>query len=157
MTAQRKRIAHGKQAIVATEAALIVKSMSFTDAPAANIHGVNISMGATPFGPDETMIGRWYVVLLPPSLARDVALRNAWIGELNTITEANVHLESTEFVWGAGSFICAEQSTFFEKFAPKTSRNVQKDSELFVILVADQISGVIDDWDSACTISLFVS
>jgi len=157
MTLQRKRIQSARFSSSATEAAAIVLQVPFRDAPSVNVHGLNVTMGATPFGPDETLIGRWYVLILPSSIDLDVAIRNAWIANLDTIAEANVHLNATEFVWGAGTILCGEQSTFQHTFAPKTSRNVTKDSTLYVVFVVDAVSGAIDNYDVAATASLFTS
>jgi len=157
MNVQRKRIQSARFSSTATETAARILSMPFRDAPSVNIHGVNISMGVTPFGPDETLLGRWYVVLLPSSIALDTSILNDWIANLDTITSANTKLNASEFVWGAGSFVCGEQSVWQHEFAPKTSRNVMKDGELFVILVADAVSGAIDNYDMVATISLFTS
>ena len=157
MNAQRKRIRTARVTIGQTEQAQICTTMPFDDTNATNIHGVNITMGVSPEGPDETLVGRWYVVLFPPSVASDTTIRDAWIQNLNLITDANDHLDSTQWVWGAGTIVCAEQSTFQHSFTPKTSRNVEKGARLIVIFVADAISGVDDQWDMAATISLFTS
>jgi len=157
MNAQRKRIQSSRQAPNTTENAITIVAMDFDDDAVVNVHGVNVSIGMTPQGPDETLIGRWYVVMLPASIVHDSTVLNAWIANLNTVTLANLALASSEFVWGAGSIVCGEQSTFQHTFSPKTSRNVKKGGSLRLILVADAISGVIDDWDGAGTISLFSS
>ncbi len=157
MNTQRKRILSFNVTSNLTGIAATTTSMPFDDDASVNVHGVNITMGVTPFGPDETLIGRWYVVILPNSIESDVALRNAWISNLNTTALANVALDSSEFIWGAGTILCSDKSVFNLTFAPSTSRNVKKGGRLRVIFVADAISGVIDDWDSAATISLFTS
>ena len=157
MNAQRKQIQSSRQFVGVTETALIIVNIQFDSSNAGNVHGLNVSMGASPAGPDETMVGRWYLAILPRSIYEDVTTRNQWISQLDTIALANAALLSSEFIWGAGSFVCGEQSTFYEKFAPKTSRNVKEGSTMVLIMVADAISGVVDDWDSAGTISLFVS
>ena len=154
---ERKRIASARGVSNQTELAFLVTTMEFDAAQAVNIHGLNVTMGMTPVGPDESLVGRWYVVLLSNSIASDATLRNAWIANLNTVDLANVALSSSEFVWGAGSIVCAEQSTFQHSFSPKSSRNAKNGAELFVIMVADAISGVIDDHDMAATISLFTN
>ncbi len=154
---QRKRIVSATSSTAVTGVALIVGSVPYDDAPAVNVHGLRVTLGVSPFGPDETLLGRWYVVNLPPSINSDVALRNAWLANLNTVALANPFLESTEFVWGSGGILCAEQSTFEMTFAPSTTRNMQKGSELYLIVVADAISGVIDDWDAVSMITQFTS
>jgi len=157
MQAQRKRIFHARVVQNVTEIATIVGVTTFDADNAVNVHGVNISIGMSPFGPDETLVGRWYVLMLPRSVNNDAALRAAWIANLNTIALANTHLNGTDMVWGAGSIVCAEQSTFQHTFSPKTSRNMQNGSALVIVVVADAVSGVIDDWDAATTTSLFTS
>jgi len=157
MNPQTKIIQSNRIDVAVTEIFVPIASVLFDDAPAVNIHGVNITLGATPFGPDESFIGRWYVYLLPPSVAEDLTVRNAWIANLNTIALANVALDNSQFIWGGGSIVCGEQSTFQHTFSPKTSRNAKKGSLLQVGIVADVISGVIDDWDGAATISCFAS
>ena len=157
MTPQRKRILCQRVSTTAIELTTTIVKMDFVDAPAVNIHGVNITMGWSPFGPDETLVGRWYVLNLPPSIAGGVTLLNQWLANLATISLANDFTDSNEFIWGSGSVVCAEQSTFQHTFSPKTSRNMKKDSSLLVVFVADAISGVIDNWDGAATISLFSS
>ncbi len=155
MNPQNKRIESFRVSSNQTQLAVFVIKAVFEDAPSVNIHGVNVTLGMSPFGPDETLVGRWYVVVLPPSVAKDAAIQNAWIANLNTTALANVQLKNTEYVWGAGSFVAGEQSTVAIQFSPKTSRNMKKDSALYVIVVADAISGVSDDWDAAATVSLF--
>ena len=157
MTAQRKRIRHGQLSFNDTESAHTIVSQSFDDIASGNLHGLNISMGVSPFGPEETFVGRWYVVLMPHSVNSDATIRNAWIAHLDTIAEANIALATTEFVWGAGSILCSDMSTWLANFNPMTSRNIKKGDALRVIIVADAISGVIDDWDVVATMSLFTS
>ena len=67
-----------------------------------------MTMGVSPRGPDETLVGRWYVVVLPRSVVEDSAVRNLWIAQLNLITTANDVLKNSEFVWGSGSFIAGK-------------------------------------------------
>jgi len=157
MNIQRKRIKSDRISLSVTESAAVVNNIVFTDAPAVNIHGVHIDIAMTPFGPDETLVGRWYVACLPQSIANDPGLLADWVTSLNTITDANGQLKSSEFIWGSGQFICAEQAPFNHHFAPKTSRNMQKDSGIFVIVVADAVSGVVDNWDAAAHMTLFIS
>jgi len=157
MNVQRKTIISGLQSLSATEIALEILTKRFDDAPSVNIHGLQITMGMSPFGPDETLIGRWYVILLPPSVAKDATIRAEWIENLNTISSSNEHLDASEFVWGAGSILCAEQSVFNLTFAPKTSRNAPIGSRLIVVMVADRVSGVVDNWDGVATMSMFTS
>ena len=157
MKSQRKPIAYGRNSSVNTELTSVVLAENFIDGPLQNVHGLQCTMSASPFGPDETMVGRWYVVLLPASIANDTDLRQAWISRLDTLSSANDALSSSEFVWGAGSFICAEQAPFNLTFAPKTSRNVPFEARLMVLMVADAISGVVDNWDASASFSYFVS
>ena len=157
MNVQRKRIQTGRTDNNVTEIPILTTNMSFDDAQAVNVHGVNITMGVTPAGPDETLVGRWYVAMLPSAVAGDTAVRSAWLANFNTITTANDFLDSSEYIWGTGSIVCGEQSTFQHTFNPNTSRNVMNGAQLFVFFVADAVSGVVDDWDAAATISLFTS
>ena len=157
MNPQNKRIFSGRIDVALTATAFNVAAILLDKADAVNVHGVNITMGATPFGPDESFVGRWYVAMLPPSIVSDAATLATWIANLDTIAAANSFLESTDLIWGAGSIVCAEQSTFQHTFAPRTSRNAKNGSLLVVIMVADVISGVIDDWDAAATLSIFTS
>jgi len=157
MNVQRKRIQHGRFDVNNVELALFVANVLFDDTQAVNVHGVNITMACSPRGPDETLVGRWYVVMMPDAIAGDVNVRNAWLANLNNISDANDALQTVDYVWGAGSIVCGEQSTFQHTFSPGTSRNVKKGSQLFVIMVADAISGVLDNWDAAATVSLFTS
>ena len=154
---QRKIIKASRQTSNQTELAVNFNTITFDSSDAVNVHGVNISIGVSPAGPDETLVGRWYVIVMPPSIAGDATTLNAWVDQLDTIALANTHLESSEFVWGAGTIMCAEQSTFQHTFSPKTSRNVKKGATIFVVVVADAISGVIDDWDFSAMTSLFTS
>ena len=108
MTAQRKRIFSNNISSNLTEIAQIVCELRFLDTISQNIHGVNITFGVTPFGPEETLVGRWYVIILSRSIADDTAIRNAWIANLNNISLANDALESSEFVWGAGTIVCSD-------------------------------------------------
>jgi len=155
MNPQRKRISSSRQSVNQTEEAITVVNLSFDDAPAVNVHGVNITLGVSPFGPDETLVGRWYVAVLPPSIENDATILSAWLDNLNTISLANAFLATADYIWGAGSIVVGEQSTFQLTFNPKTSRNINKGGRIRVIAVADAISGVADDWDSAGTISCF--
>ena len=157
MNVQRKRISTGKTGSSITEDATIVIQFNFNDAPSVNVHGLHVDISMTPFGPDESLEGRWYVVALPQSIVHDATVLTAWVDNLNTIASANTALQSSEFVWGSGAFICAEQAPFNTHFAPKTSRNMQDGSALFVIVVADAVSGVVDNWDASTHISAFVS
>ncbi len=157
MNVQRKRIAQLRITSVSTALATVIVSIDFDDGQAVNVHGLNVSMGASPNGPDETFVGRWYVVNLPPSIVSDSSLLSDWIANLNTLTGANTALDTAEFVWGAGTIMCAEQSTFQHTFNPSTSRNMKHGSRLSLIMVADAISGVVDDWDGSGVISLFTS
>jgi len=157
MQTQRKRIASGRQDNPVTEIAINVVQMILDTEGSVNLHGLNVTMGVSPRGPDETLVGRWYVAVVPKSVAEDSTIRNAWIAQMNTITSANAVLDSSEFIWGAGSFVCAEQSTFHLQFSPQTSRNVKEGSRIFVLAVADAVSGAVDDWDAAATISVFTS
>ena len=157
MTSQNKVIQSARLDVNVTEVATINSIRVFEESSGINMHGLIVTMGASPAGPDETLVGRWYVALLPKSLSDDIALRNAWLAQLNTIALANGVLDRAEFILGAGSIVCAEQSTFQETFKLGTSRNVSPGSTLMVIFVADAISGVIDDWDSASTMVFFTS
>ena len=157
MTPQRKRIFSGRQDVNVTEVALQTAIVTIDSGPAVNIHGLNVTMGVSPAGPDETLVGRWYVVLLPPSVGSDQNIRDAWFANLNTISSANDTLANSEFIWGAGSIVCGEQSTFQHTFSPKSSRNAKAGARLAVIFVADAVSGAIDNWDSAATLSYFTS
>ena len=157
MTTQRKRIHSAVNETAVVEVALPIGQIEFTDAPSVNVHGINITMGITPFGPDETFLGRWYVCMLPHSIYHDIDIRNAWFQNLNTIGSANDALVSSDFVWGAGSILCSDKSVFNHTFSPSTSRNVKNGGALVVVYVADQISGVIDNWDAVTTISCFTS
>ena len=157
MTPQNKTIVSARKDVNVTEIASTNATHTFDGASSVNIHGLNVTIGVSPRGPDETLVGRWYVVLLPKSVASEQAIRNAWIEELNTIAGANEHLTNSEFVWGAGSIVSGEQGPFDVTFSPKSSRNAKQGSQLFVLLVADAISGVVDDWDSASTMSFFTS
>lgn len=158
MNTQRKRIKHNIFTSNVTENAQLVVTMPFTDSASVNIHGLNVSMGMSPFGPDETAIGRWYVILLPASIANNTALRAEWVDNLNTTALANTFLASAgKEIWGAGQFICSSESPWLHTFKPSTSRNVENEGELFVIMTVDQVSGVVDDYDLCATINLFTS
>ena len=157
MNPQRKFVALGRSQQNVTEQVVLVIQKGFDDAPAVNVHGLNVQICATPFGPDETLLGRWYVLNLPHSMIEDVTLRNNYIANFDTIGEANAIMTTTEFVWGCGQFICAEQAPLNIEFKPSTSRNIKKGGAIIVLLVADQISGVIDDWDSSAQLLGFTS
>jgi len=158
MTVQRKRIKTANFSSSTLEIAVPVVSMVFDASQGVNVHGLRCTMGMSPFGPDETLLGRWYVVLLPASIAADVTLRNEWISNLNTQTSANTFLDTApQEVWGAEQVLCAEQSVYLEHFIPGTTRNAKKNDELFVIMVVDAISGVVDNFDVSAMINLFTS
>ena len=157
MTTQNKIIKASRITLNTTEDASTCLSITFDTMQSQNIHGMTVTMGVSPNGPDETLVGRWYVLLLPHSIEDDPTVRNAWIDNLDTITAQNNALEGTEFVWGAGTIMCAEQSTFQHTFAPSTSRNIKKGAVLRVVFVADAISGVADDWDGSAMVTLFTS
>jgi len=155
MQAQNKTIVVGRQFVSNIEDMIPIVSYTFDEAASFNIHGLRVTIGASPAGPDETMVGRWYLVLLPNSVAEDSTTFNAWTTQLDTIAKANVALEHAEFIWGSGSFVIGEQSTLQETFAPRTTRNAKKGYQLTLFIVADAISGVIDDWDSAGSMTFF--
>ena len=157
MNVQRKRIKTARQQFSATETAVIVVSQEFEDGPAVNIHGLRVDFSCSPFGPEETLLGRWYVVLLPHSVNQDTTLRNQWIANLDTTGAANGALDSAKFVWGAGSFIASDQTPYNMTFVPGTSRNADKGSRLAVIYVADAVSGVVDDHDITAIMNYFTS
>jgi len=158
MTVQRKRIKTANFSSSTLEVAVPVVSMVFDASQGVNIHGLRCTIGFSPFGPDETLLGRWYVVLLPASIAQDVTLRNEWISNLNTQTTANTFLDTTPIeVWGADQVLCAEQSVYLQTFAPASTRNAKKNDELFVITVVDAVSGVVDNFDVSAAINLFTS
>ena len=157
MNVQRKRIRSSRVGSAQTELAVVLNQLDFDDSVAVNIHGLQIDIGMTPFGPDETLLGRWYVVVLPNSIVHDGAVFGQWLINLNTIGSANEALTSSEFVWGSGSFTCAEQAPFNTHFAPATSRNMALGSSMLIIVVADAVSGVVDNWDATSHITLFSS
>ncbi len=157
MKPQRKTIIAGRQQTNQTETAIAAVSLQFDDQDAINIHGLNVTGGASPFGPDETIVGRWYVVLMNPAMAESTIMRNQYITNLDTIASANQQLDSTDTCWGSGTFVAHEAAPFILNFSPKSSRNAKRNSRLLVIFVADAISGVVDDWDLAATISCFTS
>ena len=157
MNVQRKRIKTTRVGSSITELATDAGQIVFTDAPAVNLHGVHIDIGMSPFGPDESLEGRWYVAIIPKTIASDAGLFVDWLAKYNTVSEANTFLNSSEFIWGSGAFICAEQAPFNTHFAPKTSRNLSEGSALVVIVVADAVSGVVDNWDAVSHVTLFTS
>ena len=156
-TIQRKRYHADQVDSSALNSTQIVEAMEFVDAPAVNIHGVNISLGVAPTDPDETMRGRWYVVVLPRSVAQDSTIRTAWIGELDTQSDAKQALDGSNMVWGSGSFVASQDTPFNHSFAPKTSRNIQMEGQLLVLIVADSITGLLDFWEANATIALFTT
>jgi len=157
MNVQQKQLVTSRIVSSAVGEATIVVFKNFLDAPAVNVHGLTVTFGVTPAGPDESFLGRWYLCNLPHSIVDDTGILNDWIDNLDDLTTTNNHLESTTMVWGAGSFTCAEQSTFQHTFSPKTSRNMQRGSGLYLIVVADAISGVLDDWDANGMLTYFIS
>ena len=157
MNTQRKRYSVNTLDSSALKDALIINDMDFTDAPAVNIHGVNISIGVALTDPEEIMRGRWYVVMLPRSVAQDTTVRNTWIQELDSFSNAINQLDGSTFVWGSGSFVCSDRTPFNTIFSPKTSRNAQQGSKLMVLIVADTITGLLDTWEAISSFSLFTS
>ena len=157
MNVQRKRITQVNISTTELEVATVVAGMVFQDSAAVNVHGVNITLGVTAGGDDEIALGRWYVVALPRSIVSDGATFNTWISLLNTITSVNNSFESTEFIWGAGSFVVNTNSAFNLEFSSKTSRNMQEGLALFTIVAMDDVTGLVDTWDAASTISAFTS
>ena len=157
MNTQRKRYQAAIDGSLALEDAEIVGLMNFVDAPAVNIHGVNISIGVAPVDPEEVMRGRWYVCILPRSIAEDNTLRNSWVDQLNTVAAANDAIDGSTMIWGSGSFVASDATPFNTTFSPRTSRNVQMQGQLIVVVVADTISGLLDEWEAVSGISLFTS
>jgi len=131
--------------------------MVFEDAPAVNIHGLHVTMGAYPANEGENMRGRWYVVMLPRSVAENSTTRAEWISQLDSRATTNNALEGSSFVWGSGVFVATNISPWQHTFSPKTSRNAQNESRLMVLIVADSISGAIDFWETTSNISCFTS
>jgi len=154
---QRKTIVYNKFTLTTTGLAFSAIEERFESSDAVNVHGLRASITAAPFGPDEHLIGRWYVVMLPPSVAADIAIFNAWKANLATPALANAFTESSELIWGSGIIHCSDQTPYHEEFAPKTSRTVQKGSALFIIVTVDEVSGVVDDFDITTQLSLFTS
>ena len=157
MTPQRKVIKCNSTTFALTAQHLVVLQHDFDNSSAMNMHGFRMSHGATPFGPDESMLGRWYVALLPASISHDAVVLLDWLSNFNGINPANDATESSKFILASGSFTCAEQSTFQHEFNLKTSRNVMAGDTLIYFIVADAISGVVDDWDTNAMWTYFIS
>jgi len=155
--AQRKIIKYNKVTSTTNGLAFTVLEQRFDSSDAVNVHGMRCSMTASPFGPDETLIGRWYVCMLPPSIISDILVFNAWKDNLGSFADANDFTESSELIWGSGPIQCTDHTPFKEEFAPRTSRTVQKGSGLFLLMVVDEVSGVIDNFDLTAQFSLFTS
>ncbi len=157
MRVQNKTIVSGFISSFTTGSATTLVTHAFSDETAVNVHGMTITQGCSPFGPDETLVGRWYLVNLPPSVAEDSTVRNAWQDQLNTIGSANSTLDNAQFIWASGTVVCSDKSTFQQTLSLKSTRNMLKGSELALFVVVDAISGVIDDFDWAGTMTFFTS
>ena len=157
MNVQRKRLNHGTVDSTALFSPQVVASIQFIDAPKVNIHGVNVTIGAMPVGADETMRGRFYVVVLPKSIVSDATTFGTWIQNLGTSGSISDHIDGSSMVWGSIAYCAGTLEPFNWTFAPKTSRNMGEGSGIFVIAVMDSLSGIIDSWEATSNISLFSS
>ena len=157
MTAQRKVIRTNRIAFALTSQHIVLLDKTFDNSSSMNMHGLRVSMGATPAGPDESMLGRWYLALVPNTVAHDPVVLLDWLTNFNGVSVANDATESAQFILASGAFTCAEQSTFQHEVALKTSRNVSAGDHLMFFMVADAISGVIDDWDANVMWTYFIS
>jgi len=155
MTDQRKRIKSAHDGQTGLFSVKRIVDMGINDVNKVNIHGLHITMGCAPVDPEEVFLGRWYVVLLPNSIAHTAATESAWLAELSTVSLANNHLSASSFVWGSGSIICSDATPFNLTFKPSTTRNAQKGSRLYLLMVADDITGILDNWGAVATMTFF--
>ena len=155
MNTQRKIIRSGIEGSISLADVRTISSFLFDSAPAVNVHGLNVTLGIAPVDPEEVMRARWFIVALPNSIVHDSTVFAAWIDNLKFITPANDALEGSEFVWGSGSVVCSDVSPAVVSFSPKSLRNLQKGSALYCFVVADTISGLLDEWEAAATMSFF--
>ena len=157
MRTQRKRYGANRGGSITLGQATTILDMVFNDAPVVNIHGVNISVGVAPVDPEEVMRGRIYVAALSRSVAEDSTVRNTWADQLDSEVDATTALDGSSLIWGSVSFVASDATPFNWTFAPKTSRNMQNESRLIIYVVADTISGLLDEWEAVAGISLFAS
>jgi len=157
MNAQRKRYVVGSLDSFNLKDAQTVVSLEFNDSNAVNVHGVNISLGVVPAADDEIMRGRWYVVALPRSIAEDATIRGQWIGQLDNFNSAQDAIDGSSMVWGSGVFTTTSGGPFNVTFSPKTSRNMQSQAQLRVLVVADSVTGLLDEWEAIASISCFTT
>jgi len=160
MNSQRKRISANILSSNAIANAEVVVAMSFNDSAAVNVHGVNVSLGVFPLGgvdPGESMRGRWYVATLPRSIVNNGASLAAWLDGLDNFTNLANNFESAPMIWGSGAFAAHSTDHFNMTFQPRTSRNMEEGSALFVIVVADDIDGLLDDWRATAHVTAFTS
>ena len=157
MNVQRKRYATDLAESFNLEEATSVVQMNFNDAPAVNIHGVNISLGVVPAADDEIMRGRWYVTLIPPTINEESSVRNAWFDQFDTGLQATQSLDGSSMVWGSGSFTATSGGPYNVTFSPKSSRNASQNSRMDVLVAIDSVTGLLDEWEATATISLFTT
>jgi len=158
MNTSRKTIKEAQTDQIGLADAKQILTLPFGASSAVNVHGVHIDIGIIPAADDEVARGNWWVVMFPDSIAGNASLKNDWVDQLNSGTSANTALSSAEFIWGSGTFVTSSNGGGFNyTFAPKTSRNMSKDSELVVVARMNSITGLLDEWETNCSASVFIT
>ena len=129
----------------------------------ANLHGframASIIAEAGDQEKSETISGRWYVCLVPASVATNAATFNAWYTKFAQQLHGvgNTNFLEVDFIWGSGVFACSDRAPAIIEFAPRTSRNMTKGDKVLFILQKDHQEGLIDHWTVGLMMSGFFS
>jgi len=94
-----------------------------TETDVANFHGLHYCFSIEPEVQDANSNGFWIVYCLPALV----------INEQTDLPNTFAELDNEDFlpyVWGVGCWTASNQAPFHYEFAPRTSRNCQKDARI---------------------------
>ena len=98
-----------------------------------NVHGLRYCFSIEPEVGEANANGFWLVVCNPSGLIT--------LGEMpETIGELGNDAKFAPYIWGLGCWTASNQAPFHYEFAPSTSRNCQKNADIFAYVVKEGIS-----------------
>jgi len=107
-------------------------TMDFDESDVVNLHGFRAEAVLEPETENANANGTWAIYVLPGDIIQAADLP-ANIGQLNAT-------DAAAYLWGAGVWAAANQTTDKIKFEPKTSRNIPNKGRVVFRVTFDGVS-----------------
>jgi len=106
--------------------------LEFLDDAMVNLHGYRMEVDTEPQDADANANGIWAVWVLPGNVVQN--------SDLPTTFGAFGDEKYTQYLWGYGLWMSSNQTPSHREFAPKTTRNMARDSRVVLQILVNGLT-----------------